>query len=128
MTVVSVSIPPDLLERVDQTISQGNYRGRSEVARVALQAHVQASESRRLRTGHVHGSITVTYPHGEEPRVSEVRHAFHDVVLSLMHTHCEAEVCMDVLIVGGDITRVQGAADALARLRTVRQATLVLAD
>ncbi len=122
MSVVSVSLPDDLVRDMDGAI-ESNYRGRSEFVRAAIRAHLLPEVP---RSGHVHGSVTVTYPHGEEAAVSEVRHAFHDVVLSLMHTHCEPEVCMDVLLVGGDAARITALHQALQRMRVVRRAALVV--
>ncbi len=89
MAVVSLSLPADLLADMDAAIAAGSYRGRSEFLRSAVRDHLQARSP--VAGGHVHGSLTVVYPHEKEARLSEVRHAFHDVVLSLMHTHCEPE-------------------------------------
>ena len=123
MAVVSLSIPDDLVADMDKAIADGGYRGRSEYARAALRHHLQ---DRTVAAGeHVHGSITVVYEHGHEARLSDVRHAFHDVVLSLMHTHCEPDVCMDVLIVGGRADRINALQDTLERMREVRRSRLV---
>ena len=122
MEIVSVSLPADLLREVDGAIKRRSYKGRSELMRTALRQLVQ--ESKEL-PAHLHGSITISYPHGKEARISEVRHAFYDVVLSLMHTHCEKETCMDVLLVGGDGKRIQALYEALRRMRDVHRCTLV---
>jgi CopG family nickel-responsive transcriptional regulator len=122
--VVSISLPADLAREMDAAIAAGDYKGRSEFLRAAAREHLQ---SRRPMTGrHLHGSLTITYPHGREARISEVRHAFHDVVLSLMHTHCEPEVCMDVLIVGGPPDRLAALRDTFERMRDVMRARLVV--
>ena len=124
MAVISASLPDDLVTDMDGAIAKGSYRGRSEFLRAAVRDHLQA---RSVPAGkHVHGSITVLYPHEKEARISEARHAFHDVVLSLMHTHCEAETCMDVLIVGGPPARVQGLQETLERMRDVHRSRLVV--
>ena len=125
MAVVSVSLPEDLLEEMDGAIAAGHYKGRSEFLRAAardrLGSHHAPSTGR-----HLHGSITILYPHGTEARISEVRHAFHDVVLSLMHTHCEEEACMDVLIVAGPPARIQALHGTLERMREVQRCRLAL--
>jgi len=122
--VISASLPPDSVRDMDSAIARGGYKGRSEFLRAAVRDHVQG---RALPTGkHVHGSITMLYPHDKEPRISDARHAFHDVVLSLMHTHCEPDTCMDVLIVGGPPARVQALQDTLERMREVRRSRLVV--
>lgn len=122
--VVSVSLPDDLLVDADAAIQRDGLKGRSELVRTALRAYLAAQQP---PGHHAHGSLTLVYPHGNEDRISNVTHGFHDVVQSLMHTHCEPEVCMDVLIVGGDGERVQDLQRRLARLPAMIQATLVLA-
>jgi CopG family transcriptional regulator, nickel-responsive regulator len=124
MGILSASLPDDLLDEVDSAIASGAYKGRSEFIRAAVRDRLQSSHTPTGR--HVHGSITVLYPHEKEARISEVRHAFHDVVLSLMHTHCEPETCMDVLLVGGAPNRVQDLAATLERMRDVRRSRLVI--
>lgn len=123
MPVVSVSLPDDLVADLDRAIQAGGYKGRSEYLRAALRHYLQ--DATRLPPGHAHGSITVVYEEGHEARISDVRHAYHDVVLSMMHTHCEPELCMDVLIVGGPAHRLQALQDTLERMRDVRRARLV---
>ena len=124
MTVLSASLPSALVDEMDAAIAAGGYKGRSEFLRAAVRAHLLD----RPRGGgkHVHGSITILYPHDKEARVSDVRHAFHDVVLSLMHTHCEPETCMDVLLVGGPPARVQELAATLERMRDVSRTRFVV--
>jgi CopG family transcriptional regulator, nickel-responsive regulator len=116
MEVVSVSLPGDLLAELERVGARRGFKGRSELVRVALRQFVQDTPE---LDGHLHGSITIGYPHGREARMSEVRHAFHDVVLSMMHTHCEPETCMDVLLVGGEAQRVHMLVEALRRQRDV---------
>lgn len=124
MAIVSASLPDDLLADMDRAIADGHFKGRSEFLRAAVRDHLLSRPAPAGR--HLHGSITILYPHEREARVSEVRHAFHDVVLSLMHTHCEPETCMDVLLVGGAPERVQDLADTLERMRDVRRCRLVV--
>lgn len=124
MPVVSISLGDDLAREMDAAIASGGYRGRSEFLRAAVRTHLLARTE--PKGTHVHGSVTILYPHDQEARVSEVRHAFHDVVLSLMHTHCEPDTCMDVLIVGGAPHRVTALRDTLERMREVRRCQLSL--
>jgi CopG family nickel-responsive transcriptional regulator len=120
--VISISLPEDLLAEADRLIRFNGYKGRSELIRTALRQFAQQSQD---PGPHIHGSITISYPEGKEARISEVRHAFHDVVLSLMHTHCKEEVCMDVLIVGGESGRVLALTETLRRMREVTKCHLV---
>lgn len=123
MPILSTSLPATLVSEMDRAIAAGDYKGRSEFVRAALRDRLQAQHPPAGR--HMHGSITLVYPHGKEARVSEVRHAFHDIVLSLMHTHCEPETCMDVFLVGGPPARVHALAQTLERMRDVTRSRLV---
>lgn len=123
MAIVSVSLPDDLCRAMDDTVEARKHKGRSELVRTAVRGYLQAEAD--LPKSHAHGSITVVYRHGNEARISEARHAFHDVVLSMMHTHCEPDVCMDVLLVGGDGRRIVELQQRLQRMRDVLQAALV---
>ena len=124
MAVLSASLPDDLVAEMDGAIASGSYKGRSEFLRAAVRDRLQTSHPPAGR--HIHGSITVLYPHDKEARISDVRHAFHDIVLSLMHTHCEPETCMDVLLVGGAPQRVQDLAATFERMRDVKRSRLVV--
>lgn len=121
MAVVSVSLADDMVQQMDHAAAQ-EQAGRSAYVRAAIRARLQDA---RLE-GHAHGSITVAYGHGEEARVSEVRHAYHDVVLSMMHTHCDPGQCMDVLLVGGDAERIQRLHQTLEQMRAIDRAVLVI--
>lgn len=124
MAIISMSVPEALVAEMDGAIAEGAYKGRSEFMRAAVRALLQ---QRHVPGGdHVHGSITVTYPHGHEVKLSDARHAYHDVVLSMMHTHCEAETCMDVLIVGGDSARVRELQETLSRMREIHRSHLAI--
>jgi CopG family nickel-responsive transcriptional regulator len=124
MSIVSMSIPDDLVAEMDGIIQGGSYAGRSDFMRAAIRELLHHRHG--PDQGHVHGSITLTYPHEHDVNVSNTRHQFHDVVLSLMHTHCEPETCMDVLIVGGDIARVTELQETMSRMREVRRSQLTL--
>lgn len=122
MDVISISLPSDILADMDRMIKANGFKGRSELVRTALRQMAQEYEE---PADHVHGSITMSYAEGKEARVSEVRHTFHDVVLSMMHTHCEEDLCMDVLIVGGEARRVLALAETLRRMRDIVKCQLV---
>jgi CopG family nickel-responsive transcriptional regulator len=124
MGIVSMSLPDDLLAEMDAAIQGASYQGRSDFMRAAIRdlLHQRHGPDK----DHIHGSITLTYPHEHDVKVSNARHQFHDVVLSLMHTHCEPETCMDVLIVGGDAARVRELQVTLSRMREVRRSQLTL--
>lgn len=116
MAVVSMSLPDNLLAAIDEAIAQQGYKGRSEFMRAACRQLLL--RERRRTNGIMDGSITVRYHHGDEVKISDVRHAFHDVIQAQLHLHRD-DVCLDALVVHGDEDRIMDLADTLERLRFV---------
>jgi metal-responsive CopG/Arc/MetJ family transcriptional regulator len=58
MSIISLSIPKPLIEKVDNYIKEQGYVNRSEVVRQALRAYI--SEAKRLEelTGNITATIT----------------------------------------------------------------------
>src|SRR5438552_16845391 len=86
MSVVSVSLPPELVAQADAAIASQEYGGRSELVRAALRDFLSriadhATERRRTAT------LTLLYPDGSERRIADIRHDHTDVVRSMGPAH-----------------------------------------
>ena len=61
MTIISVSIPEKLLERVESSIKEQGFANRSEIMRQALRTFISESRTLRELTGEIAASITIIY-------------------------------------------------------------------
>ena len=109
MTVVSVSMPESLLERLDQFAEEHGYTGRSEVVREASRNLLGEFEDRRLEDRPLLGVVTVLFNYETstvEERMMKLRHEHEDLVSSNVHSHVGNHYCMELFIVEGTLAEI----------------------
>lgn len=111
MAVVSISLPEPLLDEADAFLERRGFAGRSELFRAALRDFLHR-EADLEATGERSATMTLLYPDGYERKVAEIRHAYTDIVRSMMHGHTE-DYCVEVFVLHGEAGRIRAFADAL---------------
>ncbi len=125
MRVVSVSLPEELVQRVDRLAQQGEYSGRSQVFRAALRPFLDVSESDGERTGHATATLTLCYEESESELVNRRRHEHGDPVTTMVHGHIEEHRCLEVLVLEGQAGQIRDLADDLRGRKGVHQVELI---
>ncbi|MFB6140382.1 MAG: nickel-responsive transcriptional regulator NikR [Halosimplex sp.] len=106
MTVVSVSMPDELLERIDSFADEHGYTGRSEVVREAARNLLGEFEDKRLEERELMGVVTVLFDYSSsdvEHRMMSLRHEYDDLVASNVHSHIGDHYCLELFILEGDL-------------------------
>ena len=127
MSIISLSIPKPLLEKIDTYIKEQGYANRSEVARQALRAYL--SEAKRLDElkGNIAATITIIYQKGAKTtQNTDSQHHFNNVVLTFLHTHIEEERCIEVIVARGDAQTMKNFITALKTNRQVSEVKVTL--
>jgi len=109
MTVVSVSMPEELLERIDQFADEHGYTGRSEVVREASRNLLGEFEDKKLEDRELIGVVTVLFDYESskvEHRMMNLRHEYEDLVTSNVHNHVGDHYCMELFILEGALTDI----------------------
>jgi CopG family nickel-responsive transcriptional regulator len=109
MTVVSVTLPSDLLKRFDQFMKARGYYSRSEAFRDALRSLIAEAEIAKTETGNVAATMMITCEYARRDvdlRMSELRHEFDDIVVENVHRHINKQYCLEVFIAEGNYQRV----------------------
>jgi CopG family nickel-responsive transcriptional regulator len=109
MTVVSVSMPESLLERLDEFAEEHGYTGRSEVVREASRNLLGEFEDGNLVDRDLMGVVTVVFDHdtsSAEERMIQVRHEHEDVVVSNVHNHVGDHYCMELFVLEGRLEEI----------------------
>ncbi|MFB6117169.1 CopG family ribbon-helix-helix protein [Halosegnis sp.] len=109
MTVVSVSMPESLLERLDEFADEHGYTGRSEVVREASRNLLGEFEDKRLEQRDLIGVVTVLFNYetsSAEQRMMQLRHEHEDLVTSNVHNHVGDHYCMELFIVEGRLEEI----------------------
>jgi CopG family nickel-responsive transcriptional regulator len=109
MTVVSVSMPEELLERIDQFADEHGYTGRSEVFREASRNLLGEFEDRRLEDRDLMGVVTVLFDYETtdvEERMMHLRHEHEGLVASNVHSHVGGRHCMELFVLEGTLEEI----------------------
>jgi len=109
MTVVSVSMPDSLVERIDEFVENHGYTGRSEVIREAAKDLLAEFEQQDLAGRHLMSVVTVLFNY-ENPTVEHemtlLRHRYESLVTSNLHSHVGEGYCMELFILEGSLEDV----------------------
>jgi CopG family nickel-responsive transcriptional regulator len=114
MNIVSLSIPKNLLEKVDHYIKEQGFANRSEIIRQALRAYM--SESRKLGElqGRITAIITIVYQReAKRAQITDVQHDFGPAVLTFLHTHIQEGYCIEIIVARGDAHVIKALVQAL---------------
>ena len=123
VTVISVSVPEKLLERVENSIREQGFANRSEIIRQALRAFIMESRSLRELEGEIAASITIIYERGvKKGQISEIQHSFGDIISTFLHAHIEEDYCLEVIVAKGEADMIRKLVDAF---RTNEQITQI---
>ena len=109
MTVVSVSMPEELLERIDNFSEEHGYTGRSEVMREAARNLLGEFEDRRLEDRDLMAVVTVLFDHettSVEERMMQLRHEHEGLVDSNFHSHVGEHHCMELFVLEGTLEEI----------------------
>ncbi|MCY4730789.1 nickel-responsive transcriptional regulator NikR [Natronomonas gomsonensis] len=109
MTVVSVSMPESLLDRLDEFADEHGYTGRSEVVREASRNLLGEFEDQKLEGRDLMGVVTVVFDHetsSAEQRMMEIRHEHEHTVVSNVHNHVGDHYCMELFVLEGELDEI----------------------
>ena len=120
MTVISITVPGELLTKFDEFMKTRGYYSRSEAFRDAIRSLIVESEIAKTETGEVAATIMITSDYARRDvdlRMTEVRHEFDDVVVENVHRHIDDKYCLEIFIAQGKNKRIL---DLIGRVRGMR--------
>ena len=127
MSIVSLSIPKNLLEKVDQYVKEQGFANRSEIIRQALRAYM--SESRRLDElqGKITAIITIVYRReAKRNQITDLQHNFGPAVLTFLHTHIQEGYCVEIIVARADAQVMKALVQALKANEQISEAKVTI--
>jgi CopG family nickel-responsive transcriptional regulator len=127
MSIVSLSIPKNLLEKVDQYAKEQGFANRSEIIRQALRTYM--SESRRLDElqGKITAIITIVYQReAKRSKITDLQHKFGPAVLTFLHTHIQEGYCIEIIVARADTQVIRALVQALKANEQISQAKVTI--
>ena len=109
MAVVSVSMPDELLERLDVFAEDHGYTGRSEVVREAARNLLGEFEDTRLEDRPLMAVVTVLFDYETttvEERMMHLRHEHDELVASNFHSHVGDHYCTELFVLEGTLPEI----------------------
>jgi CopG family nickel-responsive transcriptional regulator len=107
MSVVTVSMPGELLAEIDGIVEDHDYSGRSEVVRKAGRKLVAEFDQRELNGQQLISVVNVLYPHNSadiEAELHDRRHEYVDQIASNTHTCVGGDQgCLETFVVECDL-------------------------
>lgn len=120
MTVISVSLTPELLTKLDKYVEKSGYSSRSEAIRIAVREALSQFTLQRLERGQVVATVTVISDRERREQNSslmDLRHEFDESIFGNMHLHVGKGYCVEIFIIREETERVL---DFVSRVRAIR--------
>lgn len=122
MTIVSVSIPDNLLGKADHSMKEEGFASRSEMVRQAIRAYIAEARSLRELEGEIAATITIIFEReATKGRISDIQHSFGDIISTFLHAHIDEDYCLEVIVVKGDANIVRKLVDAFRTSEQIAQ-------
>jgi CopG family nickel-responsive transcriptional regulator len=127
MSIVSLSIPKNLLEKVDQYVKEQGFANRSEIIRQALRAYMSEGRSLSELQGRITAIITIVYQReAKRNQITDVQHNFGPAVLTFLHTHVQEGYCVEIIVARGDAKVINALVQALKANEQISEAKVTI--
>jgi len=124
VTRFSVSLPPPLLKRLDETWKSMHYEDRSKAIHDAVRTFISEFEWMQKESGQITGAVLVLY-YLDKPSLSDeitkVQHRFRNVISSTTHLHLEENKCLEMIAIRGNTQEVRSLTQTLMAKKGVKQ-------
>jgi len=116
LTVVSISVPEDLLRKFDEVSRSKGFRSRSDAVKETMRTLVDEVEWEKA-DGENQMVITMIYEEpGPRGELSVLQHRYEEVQM-MLHLHLEKGQCMEVFIARGPNSVLK---EILGKIRKVK--------
>jgi len=124
VTRFSVSLPPPLLKRLDETWKNMQYEDRSKAIHDAVRSFISEFEWMQKDSGQITGAVLVLYyldKPGLLDEITKIQHQFRNVISSTTHLHLEENKCLEMIAVKGNTQEVRSLTQTLMAKKGVKQ-------
>lgn len=128
MTVISITIPNELLKKFDEFIKTHGYYSRSEAFRDAIRSLITEFEMAKFEKGNVAATIMVISDYNRRDvdlKLSDVRHEFDDIIIENIHRHVDQKYCIEIFIAEGENSRIRELIGRIRGMRGIQQVKAV---
>ncbi len=127
MARVSLSLPPQLLERFDRVSTESGFKDRSKALQATMRSFITEEEQTLYKRGPITGALLMVYNHearGIDSKLTDLEHDNRDIIASSTHMHLGKSHCLKVLVVRGKVETVRMLEKKLRNLKGMMQIKL----
>jgi CopG family nickel-responsive transcriptional regulator len=122
MSIISLSLPTELLEELDATIGEEKSATRSEVLRQAVRSYLNEYKKLDELECDIIATVSVLYEKQEKNvELFSLQHEFSDTITAYLHSHLTATSCLEVMVIKGPAKRLKNLIDGLKANKPVKQ-------
>jgi len=126
MTIVSLSLPDQMIKEMDVLQKDRGFTGRSELIRAALRLMIEDTREKDSLVGNITGIVTVTHSKDHEAAVTKLKHEFEDIVSTHIHHRIPRGNCVEVFLLDGEGKKVASMVKALQKEEDIKGVKLTL--
>lgn len=122
MSIISLSLPTELLKELDAALGEEKSATRSEVIRQAVRSYLNEYKKIYELQGNVIATISVLYEkHEKNEELFRLQHEFSDMITAYLHSHLTETSCLEVMVIRGPSKRLKELIDGLKANKPVKQ-------
>ena len=122
-----VSLEAELLEALDNYVSENNFPNRSQAIRQLIERNLV---EKKWQCNHqVAGAITLVYDYHKRDlhiKIADIKRAYFKEILAVQHFQLSQEISMEIIAVKGEAYRLTKLSDKLISLKGMRHGKLVM--
>ena len=122
MSIISFSLPTELLEELDAVLGEQKSATRSEILRQAVRSYLTEYKKLEDLKGNIIATISVLYNKEEKnEELFKLQHEFSDMITAYLHSHLTENSCLEVMVIKGSPNRLKELIDGLKGNKPVKQ-------
>ncbi len=126
MTIVSLSIPDELVKSMEEMQASQGYAGRSELIRAALRLMIDDTKAKDSIKGQVNAILVITHDEFNEEPITKLKHEFEDIVKTHLHNKLSHSNCVELFLLEGDGKKISSMTNALQKEEKLRSVKLMI--
>ena len=107
MTIISLSIPDEMLRQLDRLVKDGGYGGRSDALRQGVKMLSEEHRRQKAVSGRVSGAMLLVHDEDDEDAFSHAKHGHESLIKTLIHNQLGGGKCLEVFILEGEASEVE---------------------
>jgi len=106
MAIISVSLPKEAVDKLDEIVTTGGYKSRSDALRYSINLISKDLEKTDEMKGKLTGVLVLIHEEEYEHAFSKARHDFENLIKTSIHNQLGGGKCLELFILEGNSKKV----------------------